>query len=437
MTGERYIELLARIDALPADVDSVNHSSSYLPFRNKDTVIDYDKLAGHVIATVSHTTVKPGEDLRSFRERALKIMRTALAVDAPLGLIDTAYLTGNCLQSIAPEFAMMQESGPKATEHLAQAFRTLLWSDAPVALSAPAGLNFLERRLLSLFQTELLTKDSREPRADCYLPFLRDACRQDLSFLLARPHYFSSEKRRFLELYAFLYTSQLALGLRAYGQRPQPRPLYFILDSEKASRDRSQITDNGYKSVREAAARLFPILSVLNYFNPSGGHQYPLWEYSGALVAAGATRARYEERIAALADAFRANRKLSEKLGADPLDTLVNYSIAQFDKGTTREAMSARYVREFEEHFASPFCENRGRSGAVLVMQQDHLLLTTNLCIGGDEAVLFPELMRRFEARGIYWDQDSQVELVHFYRRVGNVKALSDTGEAVYVAKAI
>ena len=70
-------------------------------------------------------------------------------------------------------------------------------------------------------------------------------------------------------------------------------------------------------------------------------------------------------------------------------------------------------------------------------MQQDHLLLATNLCIGGDESVLFPELVRRFESRGIFWDQDSQVELVQFYRRVGNVKALSDTGEAVYVAKAI
>jgi len=418
-------------------VDPINHSSSYLPYRNKGTVIDYDKLAGYVIATVSHRDIKPGEEHKSFRDRARTLMRAALATEAPLALIDTAYLAGKCLQGVAPEFAMMQEAGGKATVHLAEAFRTLLWSEQPVELSAPAGLNFVERRLLSMFQAELLIENSCPPNADCYLPFLRDACREDLRFLLAQPHYFSHEKRRFLELYAFLYTSQLALALRAYGQRPQPRPLYFILEWEKASRDRTQIADNGYKSVRSAAARLFPILSVLNYFNPSGSHQYPLWEVSAALAGAGASREGYDKRIAEFAEAFRMSRKLPELLGEDPLATLVHYALQQFAKGESREAIGTRYVKEFEEHIASPFCENRGRAGNVLVMQQDHLLLATNLCIGADTAILFPELLRRFESRGIFWDEDSQVELVQFYRRVGNVKALSDTGESVYVAKAI
>src|SRR5690606_6486276 len=96
---------------------------------------------------------------------------------------------------------------------------------------------------------------------------------------------------------------------------------------------------------------------------------------------------------------------------ADALRLLVESALEQFAKGTTRESMLTKYVRQFDDHFASPFVETRGRAGSVLVMRQDYLLLATNLCIGEhDESILFPELMRRFNKRGIFWDQDSQVE---------------------------
>jgi DNA phosphorothioation-dependent restriction protein DptG len=269
------------------------------------------------------------------------------------------------------------------------------------------------------------------------MPFLADACRADLQCLLNHPQYFLAEKRRFLELYAFLYTSQLALALQSWSVEPQPRPQYFILETEKASRDRPCFNDEGYKCVRQAAHRLFPILSVLNYFNRANP-QYPLWRFAHALDKAGERRAACSARIAAFANAFREKRGLEPKTGDDPLRLLVESSRDQFAKGQSRESMGTRYVREFEDHFASPFVDTRGRAGAVLVMRQDHLLLVTNLCIGDDdESILFPELMRRFNARGIFWDQDSQVELVNFYRRVGNVNALSDTGDAVYVARAL
>lgn len=429
--------LLDQIENLPLEVEAINHPSEYLPFRNKDTDLDYEKLAGRVVSCVTHRRLKPGENMTTYRERAHAALRSSLAMEGPLVQIEEAYLDGGGLISIAPEFALLQGAAPKATEHLAFAFRTLLWANTPTALSAPSSVNFLERRLLQLFQDELLMPDSAEPNADCYLPFLRETCRADLQFLLKQPQYFLSEKRRFLQLYAFLYTSQLALALRAWSVEPQPRPQYFILETEKASRDRPCFNDEGYKSVRQAASRLFPILSVLNYFNHDA-RQQPLWRYAQALERAGERRTRCEDRVAAFAKAFRDKRQLEPKPSTEPLRLLVESALDQFAKGQSRESMGARYVREFEDHFASPFVETRGRAGAVLVMRQDHLLLATNLCIGeNDEAILFPELMRRFNARGIFWDQDSQVELVNFYRRVGNVNALSDTGDAVYVAKAL
>ena len=429
--------LLARLENLPLEVDALNHPSDYLPFRNKDTDLDFDKLAGRVVSCVTHRTLKPGEDLESFRERAKKALKEALAIDAPLAQIDAAYLSGQGLTGIAPEFALLQGPAPTATRHLASVFRTMLWRETPIALSPPNTVNFLERRLLQLFQRELLTEEHDPPEAECYLPFLQVTCRADLGFLLSQPQYFLAEKRRFLELYAFLYTSQLALALEAFTQEPQPRPQFFILENEKASRDRPCFHDQGYKSVRQAASRLFPILSVLNYFNHHGQRQYPLWQFARVLAQHGVKTEAANERISAFAEAFRAKRALVLKSQPDPLRRVVEYALAQFAKGSSRESMGTRYVKEFEEHFAAPFVETRGRSGAVLVLRQDHLLLATNLCIGRDDQILFPELIRRFNARGIFWDQDSQAELANFYRRVGNVNALSDTGDAVYVAKAL
>lgn len=223
-------ELLGRIETLPEEIDAINHSSDYLPFRNKDTDLDYEKLAGRVISCVTHRKLKPGENMDTYRERSRAALKSALAIDTPLPQIEEAYLDGRGLISIAPEFALLQGGAPKATEHLALAFRTLLWDSAPMPLSAPESVNFLERRLLQLFQSELLTTDSSEPNAECYLPFLGETCRQDLQFLLKHPQYFLTEKQRFLELYAFLYTSQLALAMHSWSVEPQPRPQYFILE---------------------------------------------------------------------------------------------------------------------------------------------------------------------------------------------------------------
>lgn len=79
----------------------------------------------------------------------------------------------------------------------------------------------------------------------------------------------------------------------------------------------------------------------------------------------------------------------------------------------------------------------RGRSGRVLVLTQDHIILLTNLVVGKEEKLRFHELIIGLQQRGIFVDKHTEQELIKFYERIGNVERMSDSGDAVYVRKTI
>ena len=70
-------------------------------------------------------------------------------------------------------------------------------------------------------------------------------------------------------------------------------------------------------------------------------------------------------------------------------------------------------------------------------MDQDRLILLTNIAIGDKKKVRFQELLNEFNSRSIYFDIKSQVELINVYEKVGNIERKSDSGDAVYVKTTI
>jgi DNA phosphorothioation-dependent restriction protein DptG len=70
-------------------------------------------------------------------------------------------------------------------------------------------------------------------------------------------------------------------------------------------------------------------------------------------------------------------------------------------------------------------------------MNQDYLIMLTNLAVGVNQRLRLHELLEEFRARGVYFDKVTQQKLVSFYERVGNIERMSDSGDAVYVRKTI
>ncbi|MGM0542952.1 MAG: DNA phosphorothioation-dependent restriction protein DptG, partial [Pseudomonadota bacterium] len=112
-----------------------------------------------------------------------------------------------------------------------------------------------------------------------YLPFLADNFAKDFQLLCQYPGYLIQNLKAFIALYNFLYSAQLALNINTWRSDPVSKPLFFILDTERASSERKQVR-RAVQELREKVADLFPVLSALEYLNQPDSktaHRYPLW----------------------------------------------------------------------------------------------------------------------------------------------------------------
>ena len=139
---------------------------------------------------------------------------------------------------------------------------------------------------------------------------------------------------------------------------------------------------------------------------------------------------------------FTADRRLRMRTSPENIEQVFRQieevAIEQFeDSKTERASVNKNYVKELEDKICSDFIKSRGRSGRVLVLNQDYLLLMTNLAIGVRPKLRLHELLIEFEQRGFYVDNQTKQALVAFYERMGNVERMSDSGDAVYVLKTV
>jgi DNA phosphorothioation-dependent restriction protein DptG len=356
------------------------------------------------------------------------------------------YFTDETIAKTAPEFMLLrsQGKGNASTKHLTALFHGF-FRDRPTEVKFNSGTNFIERIFLDILNNNL-QKASGETLEACYLPFVAERFHRDVLFLSKHPDFFLDQLTSCIELYTFIYCSQLGLNIRNWtnGESPSSKPLYFILDTEKASSERSNLVNYVYKTLARPMAEVFPILSMLEHFNNDQKcTKVPLWAFANALQNASPVEQQSAfESLKAFAERFREERKLTRTSqppsnAIEGMKQVVYYGVKQFAEGTGRHRVQAQYMDVFDKEVAKNFIRVRGRSGKVLVVNQDFILLLTNLAIADRESVRFQELLTEFQMRGFYFDKSSQQALINFYERVGNVDRMSDSGDAVYVRNTI
>ncbi len=431
------------------NVANKNTLNSFLPIRTKGNDFEPEVVVGIVLSALLRKKVE-GYSFEEFRADCQQRFEAKLDDARFWSVLEKMYFDDSALFSISPEMLLFKGqkslSTGKANDRLAGLYISLL-QELPIN-DFDTKLNFLEHEILSSLKDKMKpAKDSSyRAKEKPYLPFLSQAFRQDLRFLSQHPKYLLSQIKPFLSLYGFVYVSQLALSLTDWRRcsEPEPKPVYFIMDHEKASQERTFVKNYGYKSFERSCYRLFPYLSMLEMLQPSeltDGKKLPLWELANKI--ANSQNETVADRLSCFAKAFRSNRNLSTELikdgdALDWLDQILKLATAQFeDSSTERPAINKKYVGEVEKYLAGDFVQRRGRAGRVLVLNQDYLLLLANIAIGEREKLRFQELIAEFENRGIYLDKQTQVELIKFFERIGNVEKMSDSGDAVYVRKTI
>ncbi|OEF01357.1 DNA phosphorothioation-dependent restriction protein DptG [Vibrio crassostreae] len=424
-----------------------NTLNSYIPIRTKGNDFDWSSVVGLVLRGLLRKKIEK-YNYQDFTADCKANVQNKLGEEDFWDVLEDMYFTNQDIFSVSPEFLLFksQKSECKAGDlRVASLFINLL--NGRQIEQFNANLNFIEQELLETLRSKTKPDTDKSLRATeaPYLPYMAEAFKRDLAFLTTYPKYLLDEFEQFLAFYGFAYTAQLSLSLSDWktGEAPAAKPLYFIMDHERASSERIHIKKHGYKLYSESSFKLFPFLSMLENLQPNPEElKKPLWQLARDIESS--SREELAEQIKNYALMFRANRKLDTALpdnastAIDWLEYALKLAEEQFrDPKTDRPAIIKKYMTEVEKNMATDFVQVRGRSGRVLVLTQDHIILMTNLVVGKEEKVRFHELIIGFQERGIFVDKQTEQELIKFYERIGNVDRMSDSGDAVYVRKTI
>ncbi|BCS52637.1 DNA phosphorothioation-dependent restriction protein DptG [Geobacter sp. SVR] len=429
------------------DMPKTNTLNSYWPLRNNKNEFNWDVVVGLFLGAACRQQIQ-GYSQDELIADCRKAFEDKLDDVDFWNILEQMYFENGAFYKIAPECLLFraQKTNIKAADVRIASMYLGLLNGVDLSNYLCSEVNFIEQQIVDVLRKKItpgLISSGEYP----YLPFLSECFQKDLLFLSSKPKYMLGEFKNFLSFYGFLYCSQLALNLPEWRKgAPKSKPLYFIMDNEKASSERTEIQRYGWRSFHEAANTLFPLLSMLEnlQLEDKKSVRYPLW-YMAESLKDHKDAYLYRDSIKKFALAFKEQRNLSTEMKQsndvlDWLDNLQKLAVAQFGKDLTdssRYDVNRKYVNELVELICGGFVQSRGRAGRVLVINQDNLILLTNISIGNNDKLRFHELVRAFENRGVYLDKQTQQKLIEFYERIGNVERMSDSGDAVYVRKTI
>ncbi|WMC09823.1 DNA phosphorothioation-dependent restriction protein DptG [Oceanimonas pelagia] len=423
-----------------------NKLSNYWPIRNKGNDFDWETITGVVLSLALRKQVKTYE-LTDYQEDCKQRFFAKLDEPEFWTVLERSYFSSQALYNISPLFLLFKARGRQSGRldasapdlRLCKLFAGLM-GNFFLQDALDDHLNFVEQEMLSVLRKNLQPGTAIENDEHPYLPFLNKVFREDIEFLAKHPQYLLQALPKTLRLYAFSYCAQLALNITDW-QEPKSRPLYFILETEKASSERTSVKRSGYKLLAAACERVFPLLSALDALQLPEKPARPLWQiYQEALEYYDQPKLLNE--LNTYLQAFIEKRELVPRAEAhdvsEAFEQLKELAIEQFrDARTTRGGVNKKYVKELEQQLLSDFIQARGAAGRTLVLNQDQVLLLTNLTIGKADKLRLHELRKGFEQRGFYLDNQTLQALVDFYERMGNVERMSDSGDAVYVRKTL
>ena len=444
---DRYVvPINNNLPQISSEIPNKNSLNSYFPIRTKGNDFDWDAVIGIILRTLLRKKID-GYSYESFKDDCYLAFKEKLGEESFWDVLNEMYFEQRDILSVSPEFLLFRSQKgqfEQSDARIASMFTSMLQGMRIEKFGT--RLNFIEHEILTTLSQKMRDEQVSQNIEEPYLPFLSYVFRKDLKFLSSRPKYFLSEIKQLLSFYAFSYSAQLSLSLGGWkeGAEPKSRPLYFIMDHERASSERTHIKNHGYKLFQESSYRIFPMLTMLELLQPGANEKdskkIPLWEISRRVQDSGLETLNKD--LENFAKAFCTQRELNYTFSdnsytaLDWLEQIIRIAQAQFQVGE-RKNINKRYVIEIEKTLASHFIQSRGRSGRVLVLNQDYIVLLTNLVIAEAEKIRFQDLLGEFRLRGVYVDKQTEQELIKFYDRIGNVERMSDSGDAIYVRKTI
>lgn len=441
---------IINIENLKAEIGN-NLPSEYLPVKTNYNECDWDIVSGYFIGYAYNLelTRYSKEEFESDCKQAFLSQQVS---EKHFNVIHKAFFQNENYLKLGPTNLLLHTQNNEdtkakintASNKVAVSLLTLL-GNHQLRMPSKESDHFIGEVITSTLKNKLNNK-KYDSTALTYLPFLQEKFIHDFEFLASKPSYMMEHISSFLALYNFLHISQISLNLKEWQSgEPKNKPLFFVIETEKVSSERSDVINKGWKSFSKASQYLFPMLATLQLIQNKDARK-PIWQVYKEINLSGQQN-HYIDSIDAYSERFVEARNLKKEFTKSydlesAFDQLFDLAIAQFDKNfadpsTTRYQANEKVISALRENTANGFFKSKGRIGNILVLTQDNLLLLTNVIIGNKKQIRFNDLIEELKLRGVYFDETSEERLIEFYERIGNVERMSDSGDDLYVRQTV
>ncbi len=270
----------------------------------------------------------------------------------------------------------------------------------------------------------------------------------DFEFILGARNRTRDHLAQLLEFYYFTYTAQTIMLLNRFmsGDRERCIPLFFSLNWEKTSLNRPCYTQ-GWRILQDALNKILAhavVLEILNQTEEECG-QVDYIRLNEYISSSQIEDHRIAEEISVLTDRYRnaisdceemtalKKPEVSEGETAAEVSFLFESVKTQFE--IVRNAPYNRYSAKFKEFCTSKFLKPRGRSGLILNLSEETLILLTKLSIKDQDKMRLNDVFTEFEARGVFLDYISKEHVMRYYEKLNLIEKKSDSGDAQYVKR--
>ncbi len=319
--------------------------------------------------------------------------------------------------------------------------------------SSDGNANVIERLIYCVVPLEEETQKQELPYY-AVNKVLSSVFLEDLKLILGDQKLAETYLPTLLNFYFFILIAEncISVSKRMNGARDAIAELYFALDWEKTTQGRL-CYKKGFKTLEPAIEDMFIHAGVLEILNTQGDISSAEPVDYIAIKEFISQNPEDEERVASkIRDA--SNFLLSLKFDDDTLFSSLDHpsdeckSVEQeidylyrivrtilFE--TQRNKPRGDYSNSYREFCQgdSGFEKRRGRSGIMLNITDDTLLLLTVVSIGHRDSMSLTELFGQFERRGVFMDETTKEEVARFFEKRSMLDKKSDSGETQYVKR--
>lgn len=332
--------------------------------------------------------------------------------------------------------------------HLAQFFKDVLFSNYDEInsfLSNKESDNYIFKFILDNITLNEFNYSNDKP----FYPILNNIIelfQEDFSFALNHPSFLLDNLDEIFAYYYFFYSTQLILNIHDdfefYKDKNQIKESFYLLDGEIAQ-DFRKAVHVGYDLAKNWVEELLCKIYAIDQLNIIiGTNDYMFGDILNFYEELGKEdQENFYGAVKEWVQYYRNKRnmdyiQLPDGSNSDNLKNLINilFESMMSKKGVKKGSRKSRYPLNLSELGKSfQLIKFRGLYKYTFNMTNDMLLLLTTLTVKDRTDMRVTELFLELRNRGIFFDEQSEKEVLDFLSKRNLIDKKSDSEEAIYV----